>query len=260
MSYLDVDSKILLNKEVINIQWNPNARNDKITITCADDSKFEADHVVFTASLGVLKDRHEKLFTPNLPAEKVNSITHTGFGTLDKIFLEFAEPFWPYGDKDFSGYVFLWNKSDLDTIKNTEMEWVVDIPGFDRVDAFPYLIEIFYAGENVETFEKISDDKLVSDVMWVLEKFLSKKLAAPTRMIRTRWQSNKNFLGSYSFNSVDAEKNFASAEILRQPLKDASGKPKILFAGEATHLKYSSYAHGAVASGWDAGKYLADNL
>jgi spermine oxidase len=258
--YLDIDSKIQLNKEVINIQWNPNGKNEKVIITCSDDSKFEADHVIVTVSLGVLKDRHVKLFNPNLPEDKIKAISNYGFGTLDKIFLEFSEPFWPKNDKKFSGYSFLWSKKDIDEVQKSEKSWLIDIPGFDRVDAFPNLIEFFYAGQSVKEFESLSDEKITNDVIWLLEKFLATSIKKPIKMIRTKWQTNKNFLGSYSFNSMNAQKAKVTPEMLAKHLTDASGKPKILFAGEATSSKFQSYAHGAVSSGWVVGKHLVNQI
>lgn len=88
---LDVESRIHLNKIVTNIQWD----QEKPLVVCADGTEYLADYVVFKPSLGVLKARHESLFTPQLPARKINAIENIAFGTLEKMFLEFAEPFWP---------------------------------------------------------------------------------------------------------------------------------------------------------------------
>lgn len=113
-----------MNKEVTNIQWNPTDPEQYVIISCADGSSYyTADHVIFTASLGVLKDRHKSLFTPNLPTNKVKVIDTMGFGTLGKIFLEFEEPFWPAEDKDFVGYTFIWKDEDAEKLKNTDKEW-----------------------------------------------------------------------------------------------------------------------------------------
>lgn len=114
-----MESKIQFNKEVTNINWN----SDKVALTCADGSTHIADHVIFTASLGVLKDRHQTLFTPSLPDYKIKAIENIGFGTLGKIFLEFSEPFWPTDVSDWVGYVFLWTAADLSVIEATDKEW-----------------------------------------------------------------------------------------------------------------------------------------
>lgn len=100
---LDVENKILLNKEVSNIKWND---IDKTIVSCVDGSTYSADHVIFTGSLGVLKDRHATIFTPELPERKIKAIESLGFGAIGKIYLEFKEPFWPKEERWF-GYSFL---------------------------------------------------------------------------------------------------------------------------------------------------------
>lgn len=257
--HLDVDSKVQTNKEVINMKWNPAGKDEQVIISCADGSKYEADHVIFTGSVGVLKARHKQLFTPSLPAEKIKAIGNTGFGTLDKIFLEFDTPFWTSNDKNFGSYAFIWKKSDLDAVQGTSRAWLVDVPQFVKVDGYPNFLEAFVVGKNLNHFETITEDELIKDVMWLFERF-GKKIEKPQRIFRTQWQTSRNFLGSYTFFSVDAMKSGATPADLKKPLKDAGGSPKILFAGEATHGKYSSFANGAVSSGWDVGQNLADYL
>lgn len=249
-----------MKKEVTNINWNPNATSEKVAITCADGSSFSADHVIFTASLGVLKERHKTLFLPKLPADKIKAIESIGFGTLGKIFLEFEKPFWPTDVSEWVAYDFLWANADLDTIKATDREWLIDLNTFVRVDGFPNLLEGFISGRRIQQFEKLNDTKLVDDCMWMLEKFLAKQLPRPISMKRTRWWTNRNFLGSYSYLSVTANTNNVHPKVLAQPLLNVANKPVIFFAGEATDEKFSSYTNGAVSSGWRVGRELISYL
>jgi spermine oxidase len=206
--------------------------------------------------LGVLKDRHQTLFTPQLPAKKVNAIKNIGFGTLGKVFLEFATPFWPTDPLVWVGYVFLWKDADKQSIASTDKAWLLDLVTFVRVDGFPNIIEALIAGERLKDFETHSDAKIIADCMWLLQKFLKKTLPAPTSMKRTKWITSRNFNGSYSFLSVAAEKNNVSPADLAQSILNINKKPILMFAGEATHAKYSSYAHGALSSGWKAANDL----
>lgn len=106
-----------------NIKWNPNASSDMVKITCADGSSYTAEHVIFTASLGVLKARHPTLFTPNLPEKKIKAINAIGYGTLDKIFLEFDKPFWSVDGSEFVSFSFLWSDADLKLVRGTDKQW-----------------------------------------------------------------------------------------------------------------------------------------
>lgn len=116
------------------------------------------------------------------------------------------------------------------------------------------------AGTKLKDFEGLTDAQLIEDVMWLLEKFLEKPLPRPINLKRTRWMTNKNFLGSYSYLSMDSEKTESKPKDLAEPLFNTKGQLKILFAGEATDEKHSSYSHGAVASGWRAADNLLNNL
>ena len=64
-----------------------------------------ADYVIVTCSLGVLKENAHNMFKPSLPSEKLTSISKLGFGTVDKIYLEFEEVFW---EEDCAGIQLAW--------------------------------------------------------------------------------------------------------------------------------------------------------
>jgi len=102
----------------------------------------------------------------------------------------------------------------------------------------------------LKSFEALGSDKVVSDFMWMLSKFLKRKLPDPKDIKRTGWLSNKNFLGTSSFYSMESEKQNVTPKDLAETLRDKVHKPLILFAGEATHEKFSGFSHGAVESGW----------
>jgi monoamine oxidase len=108
----------------------------------------------------------------------------------------------------------------------------------------------------MKAFEARSDADLINDCMWLLQKFLGKTLPRPTNMKRTRWISNRNFLAAYSYVSVEQERSKTSPKDLAMTLNTSSGKPSVLFAREATDVKFNSYTHGAIASGYRAATEL----
>lgn len=230
---------------MVNINYSQSP-DGKISIKCSDGYQYAADHVIVTVSLGVLKAQHEKLFTPQLSDEKKFLIEKYAYGAVGKIFLEFEDIFW----KDlFQATSFLWLQDDIDEVKALHKEWLLDVTSFLQVVSFPNLLEIFVAGTHVNTFEQLSDDQLINDIMWCLEKFLNQKLPKPISMVRTYWKSNKHFNGAYSYINVDIEKlnrgpNFM--KVLAEPIGN------LHFAGEAIDFKYPGYAHGAVNSGYRA--------
>ena len=125
-----------------------------------------------------------------------------------------------------------------------------------HVDNHPNLVEAFYAGGEMKEFETFPDSKILEDTMWLLEKFLGKKLKSPINMTRTRWLTDENFLGSYAYPSMLSDEN--SPVSLGKPVLKAQGNPVILFAGEATSKDHSGYVHGALESGRRVTQELID--
>lgn len=221
----------------------------KTIIKCADGSSFSADHVIVTIPIGVLQARHQQLFTPSLPEKKILTIESYGSGNLGKIFLEFEEPFWPTTGS-FATYSFLWREKDVKEVKSTDREWLLAISTFHRVDGFSNVIQAFVSGVQMRIFETISDEKLIEDCLWLLEKFTGKKLPKLKNMARSRWLTRKNFLGSYTFIGRGFDKFKVGPKDLAEPIKKLDGKSFLHFAGEATDTVFPSYVQGAVASGW----------
>ncbi len=110
----------MFNKTVTNIDWR-HTKDPAVTITCSDGTILDADHVIVTVSLGVLKERHLQMFNPSLPSKKVAAIEGLVLGTVDKIYLEFEKPFW---EKGWEGFSLLWNESELSKIRQMEHNWL----------------------------------------------------------------------------------------------------------------------------------------
>lgn len=120
-TFFNVTGRVELNKLVNRIHWNP--QEGRPRVECTDNSQYTADHIVVTIPLGVLKLNHATLFNPQLPASKVSAIEHIEFGTLEKVILEFAQPFWPVNDNNWVQYSILWSRNDIDLLRGTNREW-----------------------------------------------------------------------------------------------------------------------------------------
>lgn len=68
---LPVMDKIIFGKEVSSID---NSLGKDVVVKTIDGHRYLATHVIFTASLGVLKEQHSTLFTSPLPEKKKLSI------------------------------------------------------------------------------------------------------------------------------------------------------------------------------------------
>ncbi|MBL8777852.1 MAG: FAD-dependent oxidoreductase [Acidimicrobiales bacterium] len=125
-----------------------------VVVTIGDDSTYEADHVVVTVPLGVLK-AGTIAFEPPLPDAKATAIERIGMGLLDKTYLRFPEVFWD-ADADLIG----WVSPDGD---GRWAEWV----NMAKVTGEPILLG-FNAAAYAEQVEAMSDEEVVADAMAVL--------------------------------------------------------------------------------------------
>ena len=62
----------------------PECDEPPVTILCDNGHSIQADAVVLTSSLGVLKSESIK-FDPELPVQKRDAISRLGFGLLNKV-------------------------------------------------------------------------------------------------------------------------------------------------------------------------------
>ncbi len=81
--------KINLNTNVEAIRY----ADEKATVATSQSGDQSFDAVLVTVPLGVLKEGVIN-FDPELPKDKTRAINRLGMGTLDKLYLQFKEPFW----------------------------------------------------------------------------------------------------------------------------------------------------------------------
>lgn len=236
--------RILFNNEVTNIKLT----NSGVHVTSSNGLTFDADHVIFTASVGVIREKMDSLFDPKLPEHKYVAAKNLGFGTVNKIFLRFSEPWW---DKSVNGFSFQWTKDDLEELKGTENFWLTDVFGFFTVSHQPNLLSGWVVGEGALHIETLERADQLKGAMYLLNRFLKGvNIPQPIDFIVTSWYSNKFARGSYSHRSMNTEAFNTSAADLAAPIYSEDNKPILLFAGEATHSFHYSTVHGAIESGW----------
>uniref|UniRef100_H3DL16 Spermine oxidase n=1 Tax=Tetraodon nigroviridis TaxID=99883 RepID=H3DL16_TETNG len=258
----DIPSRtICLNKPVRCIHWDYSAQHREavakshpVYIECEDEEWIAADHVIVTASLGVLKENHETMFSPSLPRDKVLAIEKLGISTTDKIFLEFKEPFW---SPDCNSIQFVWEDEDqLEQLSYPEELWYKKICSFDVLfppERYGYTLSGWVCGQEALHMEHCDDETVVETCIELLRRFTEgiPNIPKPCRVLRSSWGSNRFIRGSYSFTRVGS--SGGDFENLATPLPYAnvtkSPPLQVLFAGEATHRKYYSTSHGALLSG-----------
>ena len=138
----------------------------KVRVSGSDET-FEAENVIVTLSLGVLKAKAESLFEPKLPDRTLEAIEKLGFGTVDKIFVEFEETWWD-PKKVGSGFAFLFTEmgqKDEDfgyTEADASKDWTRFLLGALTVDNRPRVLCFWVTGEGAKKMETLSDDQVLS--------------------------------------------------------------------------------------------------
>ncbi|GBP11645.1 hypothetical protein EVAR_73269_1, partial [Eumeta japonica] len=170
----EIPVEILLKKEVESIKWK-SAQSDVSTplvhVNCRDGSLYAARSVIVTLSIGVLKERHQQLFNPPLPVEKVNAIQNLHMCVLGKIYIEFEEPWWP---KSPANFTLLWRPEDKEKFTKEEI-WITEVFNLNTVDYQPKVLLAWTYGEGAEQMEQLSLEEVKAGMAKLLDTVLGKQ-------------------------------------------------------------------------------------
>lgn len=188
---------------------------------------FQAERLVVTVPLGVLKAGRPR-FDPPLPPRKREAIERLGFGTLAKLGLRFAEPFWPQ-----QPYVFgLAEGADGGGTAAINLA---------AIDGTPTLV-LLVGGDAGPRLEALSDNDALAWGMERLRLAFGAGIPEPLELIRSRWSLDPHALGTYSHLALGSSPDDLAA--LAEPVGET-----LFFAGEATSTGQWGTAHGAYLSG-----------
>ncbi|TFD91262.1 flavin monoamine oxidase family protein [Cryobacterium serini] len=134
------------------------AHDDRgVSLRLGTGESLSADRVIVTVPLGVLKNAAIE-FSPALPFTHRGAIAALGMGVVDKIWLQFDEPFWDTAAR-------LW------TIVGEDADfpvWVNMMP----LTGEPILMGMI-AAENAARLSELQDDEFLSAALAALEPFLA---------------------------------------------------------------------------------------
>ncbi len=185
-----------------------------------------ADFVIVTVPLGVLKAGNIT-FDPPLPQEKQTAIEGLEMGLLNKLCLQFEEPFW------HDALHFM-------PPPDAAASWPVWF-NFSDLMGRPVLLAM-NSGNVARDIEHFSDEETIAAGLASLRKIYGEKVTQPVAYKITRWSQDDLAYGSYSHLPPGAHPGMNQA--LAQPI----GR-QIYFAGEATEPQHYATVHGAFLSG-----------
>jgi monoamine oxidase len=220
--YLATGLNVQLNQRVTMVDYS----QEKVKVT-HNGAISAADYAIITVPLGVLKQKSIQ-FTPDLPATKQTAIEKIGMNCVNKFLLTWDMAFWD--DVQYITYT--------PEIRD-KFNYFVNVKKFHpSVNA---LMTFAYADYGRQT-EIMTDAEIIDEIMVHLRDIYGSNIPNPTNILRTKWDTNINSFGSYSFTAVGTE--MRHFEELAAEVKD-----KLFFAGEHTEVDYFSTAHGAYLSG-----------
>lgn len=276
------EGSIVYNAKVESIVWGSEVEGSGSSVLLKGPNvAVEADHVILTVSLGVLKSVIKNCkrndadslkdqqpqdlvfhgFQPPLPPRKASAISRLGFGVVDKVLLHMGSGVSeiPNVNLVFSGLKH--GDGDDDLIP----WWMRKTYAVVRIHEQSRVVTGWFAGKEAIAMESLLDQEVIEGVLDTLSAFgmdpkkgsnniVAEEDKSPVidGILRSDWGSNPLFWGSYSYVPVGS--TGSDIDILAEPLPypedQSSSKPlQILFAGEATDRHYYSTTHGAYLSG-----------
>ena len=196
--------------------------------------RFEADHVVCSLPLGVLKAGNV-VFDPPLPAPHADAIRRMGMGTVTRASIEFAEGFWPT-EPHYFGHVAA-TRGRWPTILN------------HRAITGRNILSAIATGPYAVLADTMTPEALKADLLAALADLFGRKLPEPTGFVVSNWSRDAFAGGAYSViapGSTPAD--FATL---------AKGIDNRLFlTGEHTDFAHHATVHGAYLSGLRSAKAI----
>lgn len=233
------------------IRYNSADAEGSAEIECEDGTHIEADNVVCTIPLGVLKQNTLE-FNPPLPPWKSGAIDRLGFGVLNKVVLVYNRVFWE-PDRHIFGVVndaanrHSVQQGDYSASRGRFFQWF----NVSNTTGLPCLVALM-AGEAGFDTEASSNDMLVAEATGILRGIFGKDVPYPVESVVTRWGSDRFARGSYSSAAPGMQPDDYD--------QMARSVGNLFFAGEHTIGSYPATVHGAYLSGLRAASEVLESM
>lgn len=222
-----IRNKIVLNTPVKAINYE----KTKIEITCANSQTYEADKVIVTVPVQILKD-NDIQFVPPLSPKKIKALKSSRVWGGMKVFLEFSEQFYP----TFIGFP--------DSESKAGQRLYYDAAYGQKTNA--HILGLFSVGKQAEPYQKCSSEEELRD--YILKELDVMYDGAATKYyvkhISQNWSKEPFVRQAYLADKARPK----TSRVLSKPIDD-----KVYFAGDAyTSINDWSAVHVAVKSAKDA--------
>jgi lysine-specific histone demethylase 1 len=223
------------------ITYSPENSGSPSRIECENGTIIEADYVISTIPLGVLKQQNIQ-FEPALPDWKNGAIQRIGYGVLNKVVLVYKEAFWDQS-RDIFGTLrnpansrFSLDQTHYFSQRGRFFQWF----NCSKTTGLPTLLALM-AGDAAFQTETTSNEDLIAEATKVLRTVFGPTVPSPVEALVTRWGQDKFSRGSYSYTGPNFQPD--DYEVMARPVGN------LFFAGEHTCGTHPATVHGAYISG-----------
>lgn len=224
--FAPVLDKVVKNAQVKKIDYS----GDKVILTDQLNKTYEADRVIITVPLTVLKD-DDINFVPALPSTKLDAYSNIGMGGGIKAIFKFSQPFWETLTDSKLGSIIGYNE--------VPELWATAVGrGTTPV------LTAFVMGEKGEQFGSMSPNDAKGILLGHFDNIFGNNTASQSILQDgfhlQDWGKEPFIRGAYSYPIV------GGGLIFRKELAASVGD-RLFFAGEATHFEgHSGTVHGAI--------------
>ncbi|TQV99670.1 lysine-specific histone demethylase 1 [Cordyceps javanica] len=242
---------ITIKSPVRRIRYQADTFCGTANIECEDGKVIEADSVVCTVPLGVLKYGNIE-FDPPLPEWKSQTVERLGFGILNKVVMVYDQVFW-----DSDRHIFGVLKDAPDPQSTLQHEYRGSRGRFfqwfnvTNTTGMPCLIALMAGDAGFDT-ESSSNEDLIREATETLRSVFGPDVPHPREAVVTRWGSDPFARGSYS--SAAPEMQPEDYDNMARPLGN------LFFAGEHTIGTHPATVHGAYLSGLRAASEVLQEI
>ncbi|PBP27376.1 vacuolar protein sorting 33A-like protein [Diplocarpon rosae] len=237
--------------KVTRIAYKPESSSSSSFIECEDGETIEADYIVSTIPLGVLKEQNIK-FEPALPDWKMGAIQRIGYGVLNKVVLVYEKAFWDQS-RDIFGTLrnpanrFSLEQAEYFSQRGRFFQWF----NVTNTTGLPTLLALM-AGDAAFSTESTPNELLISEATKVLRSVFGPQVPMPVESVITRWGHDEFSRGSYSYTGPNFQPD--DYEIMAKPVGN------LFFAGEHTCGTHPATVHGAYISGLRAASEVLETM
>ena len=189
---LGIGTDILVGSKVTKVDYS---RPEVVVTIETDSGRTKADVistvVAVTVPLGVLK-ANSISFVPPLPSEKQRVIDKMQVGVSNKCIMIWDNPsslVWP---EDETWFTFM----PLEDTPGQVPRWTT-FSNLSKYKGKPVLVG-WIGGDDAREIESLTDNEVLDEVMITLREMFP-AITRPDKVIVTRWASEPNILGTYTF-------------------------------------------------------------